>query len=77
MSLAKATRFDAHLDLAHALADLSGKAVLPHFRRGLSIEDKGGVHGFDPVTNADKAAERVIRRHLAKAAPDGGSRCRA
>ena len=72
MSLPKPARFDDHLALAHSLADLSGKAVLPYFRRALSIENKGSAQGFDPVTNADKAAERAIRRHLAKAAPEHG-----
>jgi myo-inositol-1(or 4)-monophosphatase len=72
VSLPKTARFDDHLALAHSLADLAGKAVLPHFRRALSIEDKGSTRGFDPVTNADKAAERAIRRHLAKAAPEHG-----
>jgi myo-inositol-1(or 4)-monophosphatase len=60
------------LALAHVLADLAGKAVRPYFRKPLSIEDKGGVHGFDPVTAADKAAERAIRRHLGKVEPDHG-----
>ena len=72
VSSPKSTRFDDHLALAHVLADLSGQAVLPHFRRALTIEDKGSEHGFDPVTNADKAAERSIRRHLAKVAPEHG-----
>jgi histidinol phosphatase-like enzyme (inositol monophosphatase family) len=68
----KSARYESHLALAHALADLSAKAVLPHFRRKLSIEDKGSEHGFDPVTNADRAAERSIRRHLAKVEPGHG-----
>ncbi len=68
----KTARYDDHLALAHVLADLAGKAVLPYFRRALSIEDKGSDHGFDPVTNADRAAERSIRRHLARVEPEHG-----
>lgn len=60
------------LTLAHHLADLAGKAVLPYFRKPLTIENKAKAHGFDPVTAADRAAERVIRSHLAKAQPDHG-----
>lgn len=60
------------LETAHTLADFSAKAILPHFRRRLEIENKAGAGSFDPVTNADKAAERVIRRHLAEAHADHG-----
>lgn len=59
------------LPLAHTLADMAGKAVLPYFRKPLQVENKaGGLGGFDPVTAADRAAERAISRHLAKAEPD-------
>jgi myo-inositol-1(or 4)-monophosphatase len=73
VSAAKKPSAEALLELAHSLADLSGKAVLPHFRKRLRVENKateGG--GFDPVTAADRAAERAISRHLAKAAPEHG-----
>jgi myo-inositol-1(or 4)-monophosphatase len=57
---------------AHELADLAGKAVLPFFRRAVAVENKAGKNGFDPVTAADKAAERAIRRHLKATHPDHG-----
>jgi histidinol phosphatase-like enzyme (inositol monophosphatase family) len=57
---------------AHELADLSGAAILPHFRKSTSVQNKAGPTGFDPVTVADKAAERVIRRRLAERFPDHG-----
>lgn len=57
---------------AHALADLSRKAILPYFRKPIAVENKAGAGAFDPVTAADKAAERVIRRHLKTAHPDHG-----
>ena len=35
--------------------------ILPHFRAAIDVEDKGGARGYDPVTEADRAAEAVIR----------------
>lgn len=49
------------VDFAHALADISGAAILPYFRKPLSVKNKAGSAGFDPVTAADRAAERAIR----------------
>ena len=62
----------ALLACAHELADASGAAIRPHFRRRLTIEDKGGSAGFDPVTIADKAAERAIAARLRSIFPDHG-----
>ena len=61
------------IETAHTLADASGKAILPYFRKQLDVENKA-LDGkpLDPVTQADRAAERAIRRHLAKAHPDHG-----
>jgi histidinol phosphatase-like enzyme (inositol monophosphatase family) len=44
------------------LADLAGQTILPFFRTAIGAEDKsrGGV--FDPVTEADRAAEVAMRR---------------
>ncbi len=64
--------FATHLATAHTLADAAGKAIRPHFRKPLVVDDKRGPSGFDPVTVADRAAERAILRHLAKAFPDHG-----
>ena len=54
------------------LADASGEAILPFFRTSLAAEDKahGGV--FDPVTEADRAAEIAMRRLIEGAFPDHG-----
>lgn len=59
-------------ETAHELADLSAKAILPQFRRSIAVENKAGAGGFDPVTAADKAAERVIRKHLKATHPEHG-----
>src|SRR6056297_1752355 len=62
---------DALTALAHRLADAGGAAALSHFRAtGLATDDKGGEAGFDPVTVADRAAERAIRRILDAERPD-------
>ena len=43
------------------LADASGDAIKPFFRTSLSVDDKGGAGGFDPVTAADRAAVAALR----------------
>lgn len=53
------------------LAQLSGEAILPFFRTQLGVIDKGNG-GFDPVTEADRAAETVIRRHIRQNFPTHG-----
>ncbi len=59
-------------ETAHALADMAAAQTLPHFRsRGLGVENKGGG-SFDPVTEADRAAERAIRAALAERRPRDG-----
>jgi histidinol phosphatase-like enzyme (inositol monophosphatase family) len=59
------------LACAHRLADISAAAILPYFRQDIAVEDKGegGQRGFDPVTAADTAAERVMRDELARVYP--------
>ena len=61
-----------HLDFAHVLADISGAAILPYFRKPLVVKNKAGLSGFDPVTDADRAAERAIREALLQRFPDHG-----
>jgi myo-inositol-1(or 4)-monophosphatase len=62
----------AWLESAHALADASGAAILPYFRKRLKIQNKAGAGAFDPVTAADKAAERAIRNMITAQFPDHG-----
>ena len=64
-----ATERDEILGTAHALADAARAAVLPHFRTAsLTIENKVSA-GFDPVTEADRAAEAAMRAVLADRRP--------
>lgn len=67
-----AKRDGAFAEFALQAARAAGDAILPHFRSAIDVEDKGGTRGYDPVTKADRAAERVIRDAVAKAYPDHG-----
>ena len=51
------------------LADAADAATMPYFRAGGEVENKLS-EGFDPVTAADKAAERAIRDLIGDAFPD-------
>jgi myo-inositol-1(or 4)-monophosphatase len=54
------------------LATISGEAILPFFRSSMTPTDKsrGGV--FDPVTEADRAAEVAMRRLIEATFPGHG-----
>ena len=51
----------AFAEFAWQAARDAGAAILPHFRAPIEVEDKGGARGYDPVTEADRAAEAAIR----------------
>lgn len=50
----------------------AGRAILPHFRMSIAIEDKGGARGYDPVTDADRAAEAAISAAILARYPEHG-----
>ena len=54
------------------LATASGETILPFFRTSLSVENKSTSHDFDPVTEADRAAEAVMRRMIKASFPQHG-----
>lgn len=54
------------------LATSSGETILPFFRTSLSIDNKSAAHDFDPVTEADRAAEAVMRRLIKANFPQHG-----
>ncbi|RDC69019.1 histidinol-phosphatase [Rhodovulum sp. 12E13] len=57
---------------AAALADAARAETLPCFRAaGLGVDNKATA-GFDPVTEADRAAEAAMRRVLAERRPADG-----
>lgn len=59
------------LAFADTLADAARAAILPYFRAECGVQDKGGER-FDPVTDADKAAERVMRELIGRQFPQHG-----
>jgi myo-inositol-1(or 4)-monophosphatase len=54
------------------LATSSGETILPFFRTSLLVEDKSASRDFDPVTEADRAAEAVMRRLIKANFPQHG-----
>lgn len=54
------------------LADVSGEAILPFFRTSIVADDKAFGGAFDPVTEADRAAELAMRRLIDTTFPGHG-----
>jgi myo-inositol-1(or 4)-monophosphatase len=54
------------------LATAAGETILPFFRSSLGIEYKNTGREFDPVTEADRAAEAVMRRLISSSFPQHG-----
>lgn len=54
-----------------AVADAAAAETLPRFRKAVEVDNKYTV-GFDPVTEADRAAERAIRALIGAHFPDHG-----
>jgi len=52
-------------------ADVAAAMTLPRFRTNLAVDNKW-TEGFDPVTEADREAERAIRELIAGRFPDHG-----
>src|ERR1700722_2649259 len=54
------------------LAQVSSEVIIPFFRSAIGAEDKSGGGTFDPVTEADRAAEVAMRRLIEAAFPAHG-----
>ena len=54
------------------LATSSGETILPFFRTSLGIDNKLAGSGFDPVTEADRAAEAAMRKLISTHFPQHG-----
>ena len=66
---------NTHVEFAAFAVDVArraGDVILPHFRQAIAVDDKGGARGYDPVTEADRGAERVIRDAIRARYPDHG-----
>ncbi len=61
-----------YLQFALELADLAATVTLPLFRTSLDNTNKTARSYFDPVTQADIEAERVIRQRIQTVYPDHG-----
>ena len=59
------------LDFLDELAEASARETLPRFRMGIDVDNKL-AGDFDPVTEADRAAERAIRALINARFPDHG-----
>ncbi len=67
------TPFDADIRrVAHLMADAARSVILPFFRSASLSADNKLSDGFDPVTEADRAAERAMREILARERPKDG-----
>jgi histidinol phosphatase-like enzyme (inositol monophosphatase family) len=59
------------LPLASRLADAARAAILPIFRTAAACNPQNkDLNGFDPVTEADRASERVMREIISAERPD-------
>ncbi len=59
--------------LAHRLADAARPVTLQHFRKAIATEAKNAPGSrYDPVTEADRASERIMRDMITAARPDDG-----
>jgi myo-inositol-1(or 4)-monophosphatase len=58
---------------AHKLADVAGGVIRPYFRQPIPVTNKGAATSqFDPVTIADKSAEKAIRSIIERERPQDG-----
>jgi len=75
MSALEAAEAAEFLGFANRLADAAARVTLKLFRTGAEVDDKAaGRNGFDPVTEADREAETVIRAMIEENYPDHGIR---
>jgi myo-inositol-1(or 4)-monophosphatase len=64
-------QIDEFTGFALQLAAASGQAILPYFRQPLTVDNKQTAD-WDPVTEGDRAAEKVIRAAIEAAYPSHG-----
>ena len=64
-------QYEPYLQFMHKLADASDLVTLKYFRANSAVENKVEL-GFDPVTEADRESEKVIRDLITREFPDHG-----
>src|SRR5262245_60483146 len=63
--------YEVELETAQRLAREAGEVVLEYYAKEIIAEEKLGIDNFyEPVTEADRAASRLIVDALAEAFPD-------
>ena len=67
-----ARNFEDYQSFAIQTAVEAGRDTLSRFRQKIPIENKAGPGSFDPVTDADRDAETIIRGRIAEAYPEHG-----
>lgn len=67
----KSAELDQLTRFALALAEAAAKEILPHFRENAPVDIKEGAL-WDPVTEGDRAGERVMRQLIGKHYPNHG-----
>jgi len=60
------------LEFALEVSAEAGRATLPFFRAEVQVENKRPDGHFDPVTEADRGAESVIRKRIQQTFPEHG-----
>lgn len=60
------------ISFAHVLADAARCETLPIFRNAAVVSNKAKGSEYDPVTNADREAERVLRKLIQTHYPEHG-----
>ncbi|MBL4639385.1 MAG: histidinol-phosphatase [Kordiimonadaceae bacterium] len=63
-------KIEALKAFACELADAAAEVSLAYFKKPLTVDNKEGDTGFDPVTEADKKAEKAIRALIDARFPD-------
>ncbi|KIN78081.1 histidinol-phosphatase [Sulfitobacter mediterraneus] len=71
--MTKHNDFDSDIRrVAHLMADAARLVILPYFRNAALTAENKLDGGYDPVTEADRAAERAMRDILARERPADG-----
>jgi myo-inositol-1(or 4)-monophosphatase len=60
------------VEFAVQTAQEAGREILRYFRGSIEVANKAGPGGFDPVTQADRSAEELIRARIRARFPDQG-----
>ncbi len=65
-------RIEEYATFARRLAAAAAEETLPRFRVPMAVENKDRTAGFDPVTEADREAERAMRALIEAHYPEHG-----